>query len=160
MNDNDATFDVEFEHGHDAYTTEELLEHAQANGQLAIIATAAFLHERGVPFDDWTQAIGRLFARGWGPPRPWDAGEFLDAILTNVRALGGEVAATLLAPDRAEAVSTGFPDPDLCAQFGVDPALAARYNDAIAPIAVERGLSWIWTRDGAQTHYVVTRVSG
>ena len=150
--------DVEIEHGHDAYTVEELLEHAQANAQLAIIATAVFLHDRGVPLEEWTGAIGRVFARGWGEPRAWDAGEFLDAILTNVRAIGGEVLSAELEPERAEAVTIGFPDPELCAQFGVGLAVAARYNDAVAPIAAERGVSWAWTLDGDRTRYAVARL--
>ena len=157
--DQDAPPDFEIEHGHDAYTTEELLEHAQANAQLAIMATAAFFDEQGVSLDAWTRAIGRVFARGWGEPRPWDAGEFLDAILTNIRAIGGEVVSVVLQSEHAEAVTVGFPDPDLCAQFGVDIALAARYNDAIAPIAAERGLSWVWTLEDDQTRYLVGRAS-
>lgn len=157
--DQESAPDFGIEHGHDAYTVEELLEHARANAQLAIMATAVFLDDQGVSLDAWTGAIGRVFARGWGEPRPWDAGEFLDAILTNIRAVGGEVVSAVLEPERAEAVTVGFPDPDLCDQFGVDVALAARYNDAIAPIAAERGLSWVWTLDGEQTRYVVGRVS-
>ena len=156
--DHDAAPDFEIEHGHDAYTVEELLEHAQANAQLAIVATAAFLHDRGVPLEEWTETIGRVFARGWGEPRPWDAGEFLDAILTNVRAVGGEILSAALEPERAEAVTVGFPNTELCTQFGVDVALAARYNDAIAPIAAERGLTWSWTLDGDRTRYAVGRI--
>jgi hypothetical protein len=153
--DNDAQFEIE--HGHDDYAVAELLEQAQANAQATIIATAAFLHERGLPIDGWTEAVGRRFAIGWDAPRPWDAGEFLDAMLTNFRSLGATILSVELDPERAAATASGFPDPDLCTLFAVDPALPASFNDATVVIARERGLDWSWTLDGDRTHYVVTR---
>src|SRR5688572_814504 len=100
------------------YDADELLEQAQANAQAALIATVAFLQERGIPLADWTAALGRTFALAWDEPEPWDADEFLDDILVNLRSLGAVVVAADLAADRSEAVTTGFPDPDLCDQFG------------------------------------------
>lgn len=157
MDGDEAGFEIE--HGHDDYAAHELLEQAQANAQALVIATTKFLDEKGVPLDAWTGAIGCVFAQGWGEPRPWDAGEFLDAMLTNYRALGAVVASVELAEDRAEAVMTGFPDPDLCAVFGVEHGLAARFNDAPAPIARDRSLAWSWRLDGAQTHLLVERAA-
>lgn len=155
MDTDDAEFAID--HGHDAYAVEELLEQAQANAQAMVIATVKFLQASEVPLEAWTEAIGCVFAQGWDEPRPWDAGEFLDAMLTNYRALGAAVTSVALGPERAEAVTVGFPDPDLCAVFGVEPALAARFNDAPAPIARDRALIWSWQLDGEQTRYVVAR---
>jgi len=150
----------EIEHGHDEYAVEELLEQAQSNAQAAIIATAAFLHERGLRGAEWAEAIGRRFAAGWDAPRPWDAGEFLDAMLTNYRALGAKVDSVDLDSQRAEAVTTGFPDPDLCALFGVDVSLVAVFNDAATVIARERDVTWSWRLDGNRTHFLATRREG
>jgi hypothetical protein len=158
MDDQDAAFEIE--HGHGDYTDGELLEQARANAQALVIATTKFLQEREIALEAWTGAIGCIFAQGWDEPRPWDAGEFLDAMLTNYRALGATVESVELAPDRAEAVTSGFPDPDLCAVFDVDPALAARFHDAPAPIARDRNLDWTWTFDGERTRLVATRSSG
>ena len=160
MDEKTTGIDIEIEHCHDAYTVEELLEQAQSNAQATIIATAAFLQERGVPLAAWTRAVGRIFARAWDEPRPWDAGAFMDAILTNVRSLGAEIVSAELGPDRAEAVTTGFPDPDLCALFGVEPALAARFNDVVAVLAEERGLRWTWQLDGDRTRLVAVGGEG
>ena len=157
MDHDDATFEIE--HGHDDYAVGELLEQAQSNAQAAIIATVAFLRDREIPLDDWTRAIGCRFAEGWDEPRPWDAGEFMDAMLTNLRSLGAEIVTVELAPERAEAVTTGFPDPDLCALFGVEPALAARFNDATGTIARDRGLEWGWRLEGDRTRHVVSRLA-
>ena len=158
MDDGNAGFEIE--HGHADYTDAELLEQARANAQALVIATTKFLHEREIPLDAWTGTIGCIFAQGWDEPRPWDAGEFLDAMLTNYRALGATVGSVRLAADRAEAEMTGFPDPDLCAVFDVDPALPARFHDAPAPIARDRGLAWSWESDGERTRLLVTRASG
>ena len=158
--DEDEGAGFEIEHGHDAYTAEELLEHAQSNAQAAIIATAAFLHRRGIPVEEWTAGIGAIFSRAWETPRPWDAGLFMDAMLTNFRSLGAEVVSVALGPDRAEAETSGFPDPELCDLFGVDPGLAARFNDAIAVIAADRGLTWTWALADGRTRYAVARLAG
>lgn len=150
--------DFSIEHGHADYTDAELLEQARGNAQALILATVAFLEQRGIPTSDWAAAIGETFAAGWSEVRPWDAGEFLDAMLTNLRALGAEVTAVELDVDRAEAAIAGFPDPALCALFGVDPARAAVLHDAAAAIAAPRGLLWSWRfgGDGA-TRLVVER---
>ena len=153
MGDEEPGFEIE--HGHEDYSAEELLEQARANAQATVIATAGFLHARGVPLAEWAAALGALFARGWDEPRPWDAGEFLDAMLTNYRAMGAAVESVALGEVRAEAVTTGFPDPDLCALFGVEVTVAAAFNDATAAIAAQRGLAWTWDLDGARTRYLV-----
>lgn len=150
--------DFAIEHGHAEYSDAELLEQARGNAQALILATVAFLEQRGIPPSEWAGAIGETFAGGWGESRPWDAGEFLDAMLTNLRALGAEVVSAELGVDRAEATIAGFPDSALCELFGVDPARAAVIHDAAAAIAAPRGLSWEWrVEDDGPTRFVVER---
>jgi hypothetical protein len=152
--------DFAIEHGHADYTDVELLEQAQGNAQALILATVAFLEARGIPPAEWAAAIGEMFSRAWGDPRPWDAGEFLDAMLTNLRAFGAEVIAVELGVERAEATTRGFPDPALCEQFGVDPAKAAAIHDAAAAIAAPRSLNWSWAlgTDGTTRYLVESQV--
>ncbi|MBA3449857.1 MAG: hypothetical protein H0T18_01445 [Chloroflexia bacterium] len=148
-----------FEHGHADYSDAELLEQVRGNAQAMILATVAFLETRGIPPAEWAAAIGETFSLGWGEVRPWDAGEFLDAMLTNLRALGAAVIDSELGVDRAEATTTGFPDPELCALFAFDPAQAAVIHDAAAAIAAPRGLRWTWRLEpGGVTRFVVARV--
>jgi hypothetical protein len=145
-------------HGFADYTTEELLEQAQANAQAAIMATALFLHQQGIALSEWATALGETFSLAWDAPRPWEAGEFLDAMLTNLRALGADVVASEFGIDRAEAVTTGFPDLALCELFGIDPALVLAFNDSAGKLAADRGLTWEWTREGDSVRYTIRRV--
>jgi hypothetical protein len=141
-------------------SVEELLEQAQANAQAAVIATVGFLRAEGVPLERWTTALGRTFARGWDEPQPWEAGEFMEAMLTNFRSIGAEVRSATLAPDRAEAVIASFPDEELCALFAVPAEDVAHFLDATAVIAAERGLRWSWERDGEETRCLAERTEG
>ncbi|MER3437817.1 MAG: hypothetical protein C4346_09655 [Chloroflexota bacterium] len=140
-------------------TPEELLEQAQANAQAIVLATLAFLHSRDVPLESWAAAVGERLSRAWDEPEPWEAGEFLDAMLTNFRSLGGTVVSANLDEEEATAVIGGFPDPELCALLGVDPADAARIYDVATPIAAARGLHWAWSHEGTQTRVVVRRIA-
>ncbi len=151
----DAGFEIE--HGHEEYTDAELLEQAQANAQAIILATLAFLEARGIAPADWAAHVGGDLEPGWGEPRPWDAGEFLDAMLTNYRSLGATVAATELGPNRATATLGGFPAQRLVELIGVAPATAAAFHGIAARIANARGLSWSTTVDGPWTLISVER---
>lgn len=139
------------------FTTEEMLDQAQANAQAAIIATVAFLRDEGIALDRWAASLGRTFARGWDDPRPWDAGEFMDAMLTNFRSLGASITSSALAEDQAEATASGFPDLELCSLFDVPVDEVARFNEATTVLANERGLDWLWQLDGDETRYVARR---
>jgi hypothetical protein len=145
------------QHGFAEYTAEELLEQAQSNAQALILATALFLHQKGISLDEWTTSLGNTFALAWNDAQGWEAGEFLDAMLTNLRSLGATVLSSQLGIDHAEAAITDFPDPSLCEFLSIDPALALRYNDAAKVIAAKVGLEWEWKRVRDRLHFVVRR---
>jgi hypothetical protein len=146
------------EHGHGEYSDAELLEHAQGNAQALILGTIRYLEERGLATAEWTAFLGDLFAEGWGPVRPWDAGEFLDAALTNLRSLGAAVESAELAVARAEATVTGFPDPKLAEALDVSPDRASVYMAVVGAIAAPRGLQLTWNPDrNGKLHVVIER---
>lgn len=144
-------------HGYADYTAEELLEQAQQDAQATIMATALFLHQKGVSLDEWSAFLGKTFALAWGDTVSWEAGEFMDAMLTNQRALGATVVSAELGIDEAKAIVTGFPSTELSEFFSIDPALTARYNDAAKVIAAKIGMIWEWKRVGKRMHYTVRR---
>ncbi len=134
---------------HEEYDDAELLEQGQANAQALIIATVAYLQERGVPLDDWSAGIGRRFTAAWGAPEPWPAGEFLDAMLTNLRSLGAVVEwADLDDATVASATLSNLFDEEQCLLFGTSREDALNYLDATREIAAMRGLAWEWQSDG------------
>jgi hypothetical protein len=139
------------------YSAGELLEQAQQNAQATIMATALFLHRKHVPLEEWTAFLGETFALAWDDQREWDAGEFLDAILTNLRALGATVVSADLGVDRAEAVTVGFPDPALAELLSIDPAISVRFHDATRVLAEKLGLTWTWQRERERVRLTVTR---
>lgn len=147
--------DVGEHHGYAEYTAEELLEQAQLDAQATIMATALFLHQKGISLDEWAAFLGKTFALAWNDSVKWEAGEFMDAMLTNQRALGATIISAQLGIDHAEAVTTGFPDPELSEFFSIDPALAVRYNDAAKVLAAKVGLTWEWKRERNRIRYTV-----
>ena len=148
------------EHGHGEYNDTELLEQAQGNAQALILGTMRFLEERGLAAAEWTAFLGELFSEGWGPVRPWDAGEFLDAALTNLRSLGATVKSFEPGVERAAATIAGFPDPDLAEALGVTPAEASGYLAVVGAIATPRGLHVRWTLNhDERLHLVVERAA-
>lgn len=140
-------------------TTEELLEQSQANAQAILLATLAFLRSREISLASWAAAVGETLNRAWDEPEPWEAGEFLDAMLTNFRSLGATVVSADFGEDQATATLADFPDLDLCDVLGVEPAVAAHIYDLAAPIASARGLQWTWTHTGDQVQIAVRRAS-
>jgi hypothetical protein len=148
------------EHGHGEYSDAELLEQAQGNAQALILGTMRFLKERGTATAEWTAFLGELFGEGWGQVRPWDAGEFLDAALTNLRSLGASVKTVELGIERAQATIVGFPDPDLAESLGVTLDQASVYLEVVGAIAAPRGLGLTWeTERGGVLRLLVERGS-
>ncbi|MCC6791241.1 MAG: hypothetical protein IT336_06135 [Thermomicrobiales bacterium] len=157
MSDEPNEIEDEATHGYADYTAEELLEQAQQDAQATIMATALFLHQKGVSLDEWTGFLGKTFALVWNDTVSWEAGEFLDAILTNQRALGATVISAELGIDEAKAIVTGFPSTEMSELFSIDPALTVRFNDVAKTIAARIGMTFEWKRAGKRVHYTVRR---
>jgi hypothetical protein len=139
--------DLDDSEGFGEETTEALLEQAQQNAQAMILGTISLLHDLGVVPEAWADGLGERFSAAWGDEEPWEAGEFLDAMLSNYRALGAEIVASEMGAERATATLEGFPDEELCEVFMVDPADAHVFHRVAAEIARRRGLTWTWEVD-------------
>jgi hypothetical protein len=137
-------------------TVEELLDLARANAQALIIATTGFLAQAGIPLEGWSGYLGQVFANSWDESMSGEPKAFLDAVLTNYKALGAQVLSTKTEDGRAEAVISGFPSEDLCRELDADCSLAEAYNDAAAHVAERLGLTWWWGSSGDTTTLVVT----
>ena len=122
---NRPEFRSDLEHGHDDYTAEELLEQSQLNAQAFLLAVFDTLHDDQATLNRVATGIANTFLRGWDSEREWAPVEILDALLTNFRALGGEVDEYEPEEVAPSAELDGLPDPDLVEQLGI-PATAFR----------------------------------
>lgn len=143
-------FRSDIEHGHDDYTADELLEQSQLNAQAFLLGVFDTLGDDPAAIARVTGGIARTFLRGWDADREWAPVEILDALLTNFRALGGEVDAYEPEEVSPSAEVDGLPDLDLAAQLGV-PATAFRPMLLVCQRLVEGlGCELEWSHDAGQ----------
>lgn len=135
----------EIEHGHDAYTDEELLEQAQFNAQALMLAGVAALE--GERVERWAQGVANVFLQGWNREREWQAAEVLDALLTNYRSFGAQVIEVDLESTPATATIAELPDLELAESLGVPETHADVLFDIGASIATSLGRSLKWSRE-------------
>lgn len=153
----DRQVDSEFEHGHADYDDAEMLEHARGIAQGFVLATLAHLVAQGLSIEEWATAVGQRFVSTWGEPRQWDAGEYLDAMLTNYRSLGATVVEADLQPEHAAATITSFPDDELCRHFQVTLEMADHVHAIPAVISEGRRVTWSWRREDDLIRFRVDR---
>ena len=138
-------------------SVEELLDLSRANAQALIIATTGYLAQAGIPLDGWSSYLGSVFANSWDDSMASDPRAFIEAALTNYKALGAQVISTTFEDHRAEAVISGFPNVELCEELQADCSLAEAYNDLGAVVAERLGLTWWWGSSDGRTTLVATR---
>jgi hypothetical protein len=131
---------------HEDDTCEELLDLSRANAQAIILATASFLRECDVPVEAWANALGRTFADAWDEDLAMTPADFLDAMLTNFKAIGASVIRADLSNPVATATLGDFPQVGLCRELGVEDTAADPYLDIPRELAGRLGLSWGWER--------------
>lgn len=137
-------------------SVEELLDLSRANAQALIIATTGYLAQAGIPLEGWSGYLGSVFANSWDDSMAGDPKAFLEAVLTNYKALGASVVSTTFESGRAEAVISGFPNDGLCEELDADCSLAEAYNDLGGVVAERLGLTWWWGASDGQTTLVAT----
>lgn len=141
----ETTFEIE--HGHDAYTDEELLEQSQFNAQALLLAAVAALNGDVSAIDTWTKGVADVFARGWDQKRSWEASEILDALLTNYRSFGAQVIAFDFETSPATAIVANLPDLELAEDLGVPEANADAIFQIGIHLARSLGHELSWSRD-------------
>lgn len=148
MNHPDSTpeFQNEIEHGHNAYTTAELLELSQLNAQALILAVFSAVAEP----DDLNQlvsGISEIFSRGWDTSREWSQAGILDALLTNYRSLGATVESWNPEDEAPNATLSGLPDAGLIEILDIS-ATAFRPMLVVSERLVDRlGFELEWSHD-------------
>lgn len=137
----------EIEHGHDAYSDEELLEQSQFNAQALLMASVAALGNGEEAVERWAKGVAEVFARGWDTDRDWEPAEVLDALLTNYRSFGANVIEADLTGAPATATIADLPDLELAESLGVQDEHADAIFRIGAHLAAALGRTLSWTRD-------------
>lgn len=146
MDDQPETYEIE--HGHDAYTDEELLEQAQFNAQALLLASVAALEGGSNTLQRWTEGVAEVFLRGWDRDREWRPGEILDALLTNYRSFGATVIEVNLDAAAPSAIIADLPDLTLAESLGVPEEHADAIFRIGVHIATALGHTLEWQRVG------------
>ena len=137
---------TEIEHGHDAYTDDELLEQSQFNAQALLMASVSALEGMQADIDAWARGVAGIFARGWDTDRAWEPAELLDALLTNYRSFGANVIETDLPGSPATAVIADLPDLELAESLDVGDEQADALFMIGTHLASMLGRTLTWSR--------------
>lgn len=137
----------EIEHGHDAYSDEELLEQSQFNAQALLMASVAALDGGEETVARWARGVAEVFVRGWDTDRAWEPAEVLDALLTNYRSFGANVIDADLTGAPATATIADLPDLELAESLGVSDEHADAIFRIGAYLATSLGRTLSWSRD-------------
>ena len=137
----------EIEHGHDAYTDEELLEQSQFNAQALLMASVSTLEAMQVDVSEWAKGVAGVFARSWDTERQWEPAELLDALLTNYRSFGANVIEADLSGTPATALVADLPDLEMAEALGAGDEQANAVFMIGEHLASTLGRTLRWTRD-------------
>ncbi|MFM9107550.1 MAG: hypothetical protein ACKOWF_12725 [Chloroflexota bacterium] len=139
-------------------TAAELLDLGGRNLVAFVIQTAGFLELHGISPETWAAHLGAEAAAALGPHEPWDADEFMAAMLVNYVAAGAVVIDAALDRDYARAVIGNLPPPALCRELGAPLSVMDCLHEMPAPIAAAGGLRWSWRRAGREVILTASRV--
>lgn len=144
----------------DEILAEDLLECLRGNSIALFLATIRFLEQREIPVGEWIDALGATYVHGWDLGQEWTPEMFLEDILFNLEAFGGEAVEAEYGDDQARAVITQFPDPERLEYLGLEGVDGDGIYDVIRPIAAACGLDWSWRRDGDRVVVETSRSRG
>jgi hypothetical protein len=137
-----------FEDSDEIVQAEDLLECLRGNSIAMFLATIRFLEARDIPAGEWIDALGAMYLHGWDLDQEWTPETFLEGVLFNLEAFGGEAVQAEFGDDNASAVIAHFPDPERVEYLGLDDVDGDVIYDVIEPIAAACGLDWTWRREG------------
>ena len=149
--DRAPAFTSEIDHGHDEYTAEELLEQSQLNAQAFILSVFDTVMDDPAQLDRIATGVAQTFARSWDTERTWEPVEILDALLTNFRALGGDVDEYEPEEVSPSAVVVDLPNADLLEQLQVAPAAFRPMLLVSERLVGQLGCELEWSHDATES---------
>jgi len=138
------------------FSQQEILESAQGNVASFIVGTIAFSKEHGFSIEEWSQALGTMFAPGWSELSGKGAREVARAAALNM-ASGGATGVAVTGDDSRAEITGHWPSDDLLAFTGVSRTDIAPFYHIFAPIAAHLGMRYEYTVEGDRFHLIFTR---
>ncbi len=134
--------------GEAGFTEEEVHQQALSNGAGWPLVFLAYARDRGQSAGAAARDFGRLAAPSWDEVR--GAGALVTARLAALNAVTTGAKLLRLTGDeaRAEAVLSGWPDPEALEFFRLTQAEADAFHGHMGPIAEYLGLRFAYRRDG------------
>jgi hypothetical protein len=129
------------------FTTEELLSQAQGNATAFVLATIAYLKERGLAVDDYVSFFGRRFAPGWEELRDQPLTAVARTAALNAVSVGGILRSLSGDEARAEVLVEGWPDEGVWGVLGLGRGDGEAMWDSFEPIMESLGIHYSWRHD-------------
>jgi hypothetical protein len=130
------------------FTSDELLQQAQANAQALFLVAVGYFKEKKLSIDDFSSFVGEKFTWGWDALQGKGALAAMRTFALNMVSVGGTLESLSGDEERAEAVISGWPSPDMLEAFGVARDDTDRLFRVFGPIAGVLGLGYEWRRQG------------
>jgi hypothetical protein len=133
------------------FTTEELLAQAKGNATAFILATIAYLKEKGLAVDDYVRFFGSRFAPGWEELRDQPITAVARTVALNAVSVGGALRSFSGDETRAEVILEGWPDEEISGVLGLERTDGEVMWDSFEPIMEHLGIRYSWRHeeDGA-----------
>lgn len=133
------------------FTTDELLSYAQGNATAFVLATIAYLKEKGLAVDDFVRFFGNRFAPGWEELRSEPIAAVARTAALNAVSVGGTLRSLSGDEERAEVVIESWPDEEISHTLGLERGDGEAMWDSFEPIMEHLGIRYSWghEEDGA-----------
>ena len=145
------------EEGNTIFTTEEVLQQAQADFTATWLSTIAYLKEQNLSPVDWSAWLGRRFAPGWEGFKGQGANEVARITALNCVAFGGTLRSSSGDESRAELVIEGWPSADLLEFAQITQTEADVLWASFEQIIPSLGLQFHWQREGNTVKITISR---
>lgn len=139
------------------FTSDQVLQQATSNAQALTVVTAAYLKAKGLPPDEYWSFVSDKFTWGWDELKGKGALEAMRVFGLNMVSVGATLESLSGDENRAEAVVSNWPSPDLLQAFGVDRGDADRGYAVFDSIAKYLGLRYEWRRRGERVTLSLAR---
>jgi hypothetical protein len=140
------------------FTTEELLSGARGNAAAFVLATIAYLKERGMDVQDFVAFFGRQFAPGWDELRAQPVADVALTVARNAVSVGCTLGSLSGDETRADVLVTGWPDAEaLSSVLGLEPDAGDAMWDSFYPIMESLGIRYAWRREDGSVRLTFER---